>query len=137
VVFTYGYYFGQVRVDPNNPDVIYTMGVPLIVSRDGGKTWHSLYDPKVHADFHELWIDPADSRHLRAGNDGGVDESFDGGKNWRKLDYQPVGQFYTIAVDNKTPYNVYGGLQDNGTLTGSSATDWRKGESWKQLFAVW
>jgi len=134
VVFTYGYYFGQVRVDPNNPDVIYTMGVPLIVSRDGGKTWHSLYDPKVHADFHELWIDPADSRHLRAGNDGGVDESFDGGKNWRKLDYQPVGQFYTIAVDNKTPYNVYGGLQDNGTLTGSSATDWRKGESWKQLF---
>lgn len=134
VVFTYGYYFGQVRVDPTNPDIIYTMGVPLIKSEDGGKSWHSLYDPKVHADFHELWIDPDNPRHLLAGNDGGVDESFDGGHNWRKLDYQPVGQFYTIAVDNKKPYNVYGGLQDNGTLIGPVTTDWRKGESWKRLF---
>jgi photosystem II stability/assembly factor-like uncharacterized protein len=134
VVFTYGYYFGQVRIDPTNPDVIYTMGVPLIKSTDGGRSWQSLYDPKVHADFHELWIDPADPRHLRAGNDGGVDESYDGGGHWRKLDYQPVGQFYSIAVDNKQPYNVYGGLQDNGTLTGSSQNDWQNGESWRQLF---
>ncbi len=134
VVFTYGYYFGKVRVDPRDPDVVYVLGVPLIRSTDAGKTWQSLYDPAVHVDFHELWINPGNPRHLRVGNDGGVDESYDGGRNWRKLDRQPVGQFYTIAVDNQTPYNVYGGLQDNGTLMGPSNTDWRQGPQWKSLF---
>lgn len=134
VVFTYGYYFGKIHVDPNNPDTIYTMGVPLIKSTDGGKTWSSLYDPKVHVDYHEVWIDPKNSEHIIAANDGGADESYDGGNHWRKLDYQPVGQFYTVNVDMQEPYNVYGGLQDNGTLKGSSQTKWQDGESWKRLF---
>jgi len=134
VVFTYGYYFGKIHVDPNDANTIYTMGVPLIKSSDGGKNWISLYDPKVHVDYHEVWIDPNNSLHIIAANDGGADESYDGGQQWRKLDYQPVGQFYTVAVDMATPYNVYGGLQDNGTLKGSSTTNWQDGESWKRLF---
>jgi photosystem II stability/assembly factor-like uncharacterized protein len=134
IVFTYGYYFGTMRVDPNDENTIYTMGVPLVKSKDGGKTWVSLYDPKVHVDYQDLWIDPKNSNHIIAANDGGADESYDQGDNWRKLDYQPVGQFYTVAVDMQKPYNVYGGLQDNGTLKGASTTDWKDGESWKQLF---
>jgi hypothetical protein len=134
VVFTYGYYFGKIHVDPNNPDTIYTMGVPLIKSNDGGKNWISLFNPKVHVDYHEVWIDPKNSQHIIAANDGGADESYDQGSHWRKLDYQPVGQFYTVAVDMDKPYNVYGGLQDNGTLKGSSQSDWHDGESWKRLF---
>ena len=134
VVFTYGYYFGKIMVDPNDANTIYTMGVPLIKSIDGGKNWTSLYDDNVHGDYHDLWIDQKNSNHLITGNDGGADESYDGGTNWRKLDYQPVGQFYTVAVDQAEPYNVYGGLQDNGTLKGSSQSDWHDGESWKRIF---
>ncbi|HPI96975.1 MAG TPA: glycosyl hydrolase, partial [Gammaproteobacteria bacterium] len=134
VVFTYGYYFGKIHVDPNDANTIYTMGVPLIKSTDGGQNWTSLYDPKVHVDYHEVWIDPKNSNHIIAANDGGADESYDGGEHWRKLDYQPVGQFYTVNVDMEEPYNVYGGLQDNGTLKGSSKTDWKDGESWTRLF---
>ncbi len=134
VVFTYGYYFGKIHVDPNNADTIYTMGVPLIKSQDGGKTWESLFNPKVHVDYHEVWIDPKNSQHIIAANDGGADESYDGGHHWRKLDYQPVGQFYTVALDNANPYNVYGGLQDNGTYKGSSQTNWHDGESWERIF---
>lgn len=134
VVHNFGYYFGKIHVDPNDADTVYTMGVPLIKSQDGGKTWASLYNPKVHVDYHELWIDPKNSQHIIAANDGGADESYDGGSHWRKLDYQPVGQFYTVNVDMEEPYNVYGGLQDNGTLKGSSQTKWQDGESWKRLF---
>lgn len=134
VVYSYGYYFGLIAVDPSDADVVYTAGVPLIKSTDGGKNWHSIWPESVHADFHVIWIDPQQSRHLMVGNDGGVDESHDGGKTWRKIDQQPVGQFYTVAVDMAQPYNIYGGLQDNGTLSGSSQNDWTKGESWRPLF---
>lgn len=138
VVFTYGYYFGKIHVDPNDPNTIYTMGVPLIKSTDGGKNWTSLYDPKVHVDYHEVWIDPNNSQHIIAANDGGADESYDGGLHWRKIDHQPVGQFYTVAVDMEKPYNVYGGLQDNGTLKGSSANEWKdkqlNGTPWERIF---
>ena len=134
VVFSYGYYFGQVRVDPNDIDTVYATGVPLIKSTDGGKTWASSWTSDVHVDFQALWINPENSQHLIAGNDGGVDESFDGGVSWRKVDYQPVGQFYTIAVDMAKPYNVYGGLQDNGTLKGSSRNNWKNGPSWTRIF---
>ncbi len=134
VVFTYGYYFGKIMVDPNDANTIYTMGVPLIKSSDGGQSWISLYDDKVHGDFHDLWIDARNSKHIIAANDGGADESYDGGSNWRKIDHQPVGQFYTVDVDMEQPYNVYGGLQDNGTLKGSSQNDWHDGESWQRIF---
>ena len=118
VVYTYGYYFGQIRVDPTNPEVVYAMGVPIIKSEDGGKTWFSIQDPEVHVDYQSQWIHPEHSQHVIVGNDGGLDASWDGGQTWLKLDSEPVGQFYAIQVDMDDPYNVYGGLQDNGTLKG-------------------
>lgn len=120
VVYTYGYYFGQVRVAPDDPDTVYAVGVPLIKSTDGGKTWTGIDGREVHVDHHEVWIDPAYPDRVISGNDGGLDVSYDGGESWVKIDRQAVGQFYTINVDLKDPYNVYGGTQDNGTLRGSS-----------------
>ncbi|MEM1202094.1 MAG: glycosyl hydrolase [Acidobacteriota bacterium] len=120
VVYTYGYYFGQIRVAPDDPDRIYCLGVPLITSDDGGKTWSGLNQPDVHVDHQAHWIDPEHPQRMVIGNDGGLDASYDGGKTWIKLDRQPVGQFYTVSIDMETPYNVYGGLQDNGSLKGSS-----------------
>lgn len=120
VVYTYGYYFGEVRVAPDNPDRVYAVGVPIIRSDDGGKTWKGIDGRGVHVDYHAGWIDPHYPDRVWIGNDGGVDVSYDGGDTWVKVDSQPVGQFYTVQVDNEDPYNVYGGLQDNGTLKGSS-----------------
>ena len=120
VVHTYGYYFGRVYVAPDDPERVYTMGVPLITSTDGGKTWHSIHGPKNHVDYHVLWINPEHSQHILAGNDGGLDLTYDHGKTWRSIDAQAVAQFYTVAVDMKKPYRIYGGTQDNGTLMGSS-----------------
>ncbi|UXI68186.1 WD40/YVTN/BNR-like repeat-containing protein [Tahibacter amnicola] len=133
VNYSYGYYFGVVRVSPTDPEHVYAQGLPMIESTDGGKTWHGLNDPQVHVDYHELLIDPNYPQRLIAGNDGGVDMSYDGGKTWIKLDAQPVGQLYTINVDMADPYNVCGGFQDNGTLKGSSRTKWRQHEDWSEV----
>jgi photosystem II stability/assembly factor-like uncharacterized protein len=133
VTYTYGYYFGPIRVAPDNPEKVYAIGVPMIASEDGGKTWKTLQDPDVHVDYHAWWIDPANPQRMLVGNDGGVDLSYDGGKTWIKLDRQPVGQFYTVMVDMAEPYNVYGGLQDNGTLKGSSKTRPELGQDWSQI----
>ena len=120
VIYTYGYYFGQIRVSPQDPDQVYALGVPAIQSADGGKTWKGMNGRDVHVDYQSQWIDPDFPNRMWVGNDGGIDASYDGGKTWIKIDNQPVGQFYSIAVDMEEPYNVYGGLQDNGTLKGSS-----------------
>ncbi len=129
LVYSYGYYFGNVRVDPTNPDRLYALGVPVIASEDGGKTWKSLDDENVHADHHALWINPKDPNHLVLGNDGGVNITYDAGKTWLKSNSVPVGQFYTVNVDMATPYNIYGGLQDNGVWYGpstyQSSTRWQ------------
>lgn len=120
MVFSYGYYFGQVRVDPKDPNVVYTMGVPIVKSYDGGKTFKSINEENVHADHHALWINPENSNHLILGNDGGVYISYDSGETWINCNSPSVGQFYSIAVDMESPYNVYGGLQDNGVWKGPS-----------------
>ena len=120
VVYTYGYYFGRIHVAPDDPDRIYTYGVPIVTSGDGGKTWEGINGRDVHVDYHDMWIDPDFSDRAIVGNDGGLDMTYDGGKSWIKLDSQPVGQFYSVAVDMAEPYNVYGGLQDNGVFKGSS-----------------
>jgi len=133
VTYTYGYYFGQIRVAPDDANRLYVLGVPVITSKDGGRTWSGLNHPKVHVDHHALWIDPAHPERIALGNDGGIDLTYDGGKSWIKLDAQPVGQFYTVMVDHAEPYNVYGGLQDNGTLKGSSTTRWELGQDWTQI----
>ncbi|WP_266362028.1 WD40/YVTN/BNR-like repeat-containing protein [Tellurirhabdus rosea] len=117
---TYGYYFGNVWIAPDNADKIYTAGVPVIGSEDGGKTWKGLDAANVHADHHALWINPKNNKHLILGNDGGINISYDGGKTWFKANTPAVGQFYAITVDMAKPYNVYGGLQDNGVWMGPS-----------------
>mgnify|MGYP003313132399 FL=1 len=117
---TYGYYFGRIHVSPKNKDHIYIYGVPFIKSTDGGITYESIDYPNVHVDHHDLWINPSNPNHLINGNDGGVNISYDNGSNWIKLNQPSVGQFYTINVDNETPYNVYGGLQDNGVWMASN-----------------
>lgn len=118
VYFSYGYYFGKVHVDPNNENGIYIYGVPILKSKDGGKTFESIGASNVHADHHALWINPGRPGHLIDGNDGGVNISYDDGAHWTKCNTPSVGQFYAINVDNEQPYNVYGGLQDNGVWMG-------------------
>ncbi len=120
MIFSYGYYFGQVQVDAQNPDVVYTMGVPIIRSDDAGKTWKSINEDNVHVDHHSIWINPNDPKHLILGNDGGVYISFDTGATWINCNSPSVGQFYSVNVDMDKPYNVYGGLQDNGVWKGPS-----------------
>ncbi|WP_010516168.1 WD40/YVTN/BNR-like repeat-containing protein [Croceivirga radicis] len=126
--YSYGYYFAQVNVDPNNPDVIYLAGVPLIQSKDGGKTFESIDKNNVHSDHHALWINRNKPGHLINGNDGGINITYNDGKVWSKNNAPSVGQFYAIAVDNEQPYNVYGGLQDNGVWkaphTSENNNDW-------------
>jgi S1-C subfamily serine protease/photosystem II stability/assembly factor-like uncharacterized protein len=126
-------YFSVVRVDPTNDQTLYVLGVNLAASFDGGKTFRSYGNRGVHSDQHALWINPKDSRHLLIGTDGGFYVSYDRGNHWEHQALAALGQFYHVALDNKRPYNVYGGLQDNGTwggpsrsLKGSGATndDW-------------
>ncbi|WP_121495518.1 WD40/YVTN/BNR-like repeat-containing protein [Hanstruepera ponticola] len=130
VFFSYGYYFGEIRVDTQNQDAIYVMGVPIIKSKDGGKSFTSISRENVHADHQALWVNPNKSGHLINGNDGGLNMSYDDGENWEKLNVNSVGQFYTVNVDNQKPYNVYGGLQDNGVWVGSHSSSVNK--SWQQ-----
>ncbi|HFA52166.1 MAG TPA: glycosyl hydrolase, partial [Bacteroidetes bacterium] len=118
VYYSYGYYFGQIRVAKQQPEKLYIFGVPILVSEDGGKNWQTINSPNVHSDHHALWVDPARNGHLILGNDGGINISYDGGENWVKCNTPSVGQFYHIAVDMEQPYNVYGGLQDNGSWYG-------------------
>ncbi|MAW95799.1 MULTISPECIES: glycosyl hydrolase [unclassified Leeuwenhoekiella] len=126
--FSYGYVFAEMTVNPQNPDEFYMVGVPIVKSEDGGKTFSYIDEPNLHVDHHVVWIDPKMPNHLINGNDGGLNMSYDGGKTWSKLNSMPLGQFYAINVDYEKPYNVYGGLQDNGTWKGPStyeaSTSW-------------
>ncbi len=116
---TYGWVFGQIRVDPGTPETIYIMGLGLSKSTDGGKTYQNLYSAGLHGDHHGLWIDPNDSDHLINNNDGGVNISYDGGKTWRDFhDGIPAVQFYNVTLDFSTPFWAYGSVQDQGTYRG-------------------
>jgi photosystem II stability/assembly factor-like uncharacterized protein len=120
VCYTYCYYFGQVRIAPETPDRLYLLGVPLLKSEDGGKTFQSMDADNLHGDHHALWLNPDRPGHLINGNDGGINLTYDDGKTWFKANSPAVGQFYAVQVDEATPYNVYGGLQDNGVWAGPS-----------------
>lgn len=113
-------YYSEIRVDPNNPETVYTMGAPFFKSTDGGKTFNQV-SGIAHSDHHALWINPRNSKHLLLGNDGGLDVSYDQGDTWEFINTMAVGQFYKVSVDMRTPYYVCGGLQDNGSWCGPSA----------------
>ncbi len=112
-----GYYYAQVRVDPNDANTVYVLSVGWSRSRDSGATWERM---PFGGDNHALWINPADSNHLVLGHDHGMGVSFDGGANWFSPDNLPLAQFYAVGYDMDYPYNVYGGLQDNGSWKGPS-----------------
>jgi photosystem II stability/assembly factor-like uncharacterized protein len=116
------FYYGQIRIDPNDDQRIYVLGVAFHVSTDGGKTF-ATGARGTHADHHALWINPKDSGHMILGNDGGVYFSRNQGRTWEAQRGMAIGQFYAVAVDMRKPYRVYGGLQDNGSWGGPSATD--------------
>jgi photosystem II stability/assembly factor-like uncharacterized protein len=114
---TYGWVFAQMRVDPKDENTIYTMGLGLNISTDGGKTFKEL--DGMHGDHHGLWIDPNNPDYLVNVNDGGIVVSYDRGKNWRRFtDNLPVVQFFNLNYDMGTPFKVYGSVQDHGSFSG-------------------
>ncbi len=117
---TYGYYFAKIYTSHTNPDKIFSMGFIAQLSTDGGKTFKTMDKGNVHADHHALWVNPKKDSHLINGNDGGANITYDDGDNWFKANTPPLGQYYSITVDDARPYNVYGGLQDNGSWWGPS-----------------
>jgi photosystem II stability/assembly factor-like uncharacterized protein len=121
-------YYGEIFVDPNDDDRIYSADVWVRVSDDGGKTWRKLEEKWKHPDNHLVWIDPANSDHLLIGCDGGLYESFDRAESWNFKANLPVTQFYRVSADDALPfYSVYGGTQDNFSLGGPARTTDAKG----------
>jgi photosystem II stability/assembly factor-like uncharacterized protein len=123
-------YFSQVRIDPNDPQRIYVLGVRLMVSDDGGKTFKEVRvsytrpggeRPRDDLDVHAMWVDPRDPSRLMIGSDVGIAISYDRGTTWDFVDNLPIGQFYHVGYDMDTPYRIYGGLQDNDVWGGPSA----------------
>jgi len=125
---SYGYYFAKVYVSPVNPEKVFALGLTSIISTDGGKTWKNMDKPMVHSDHHALWVNPQRDSHLINGNDGGVYITYDNGDHWFMANSPSVGQFYAVTVDDARPYNVYGGLQDNGVWYGPSTN--RESPDW-------
>jgi photosystem II stability/assembly factor-like uncharacterized protein len=121
------FYYADIRVDPAWPNRVYNIATRLTVSDDGGKTFGELGRAReLHSDWHALWINPADPEHIIAGNDGGLGISRDRGQTWYFPPNLPLAQFYHVNVDMDVPYNVYGGLQDNGSWRGPSEV-WEDG----------
>ncbi|MDT0552470.1 WD40/YVTN/BNR-like repeat-containing protein [Urechidicola vernalis] len=123
------FYYSEIYVDPTNENRVYTIYTYVNVSQDGGKSFKQLMpaygvDNGVHPDHHAWWIHPTNGDFMIDGNDGGLNITKDGGKNWRFIGNIPVAQFYHINVDNEYPYNVYGGMQDNGSWRGPAYV-WR------------
>ena len=131
------FYYADIYVDPKNENRIYNLHSLVTLSEDGGKTFSTLLPYSgVHPDHHAFWIHPDDPDLIMDGNDGGINISRDRGKNWRFIENLPLGQFYHINYDMETPYNVYGGMQDNGTWVGPSQV-WQRGgirnEHWQEV----
>lgn len=134
------FYFARLAADPKNADRVYKPGFFLTVSDDGGKSFSAAFSTSegfgeaVHGDLHALWINPDNPDQMLLGTDGGVYQSLDRAAHWRFLSNLPVAQFYHVSADMADPYNVYGGLQDNGTWMGPSrATDGISNRHWRVI----
>ena len=133
-------YYSHVFIDPTNQDRVYTLATSAHRSEDGGRTFAEIaerptYDVGVHADHHTMWIDPGDPEHFYLAGDAGLHETYDMGVTFRRINNLPIGQFYGIAADNRDPYWIYGGMQDNHSWMGPSATrSWEGivGDEWRQ-----
>ncbi len=131
------FYYWDIDVDPTNENRVYNIFSNVTVSQDGGKTFETLLGwDNIHGDHHAWYIHPDNPDFMIDGNDGGAAITRDRGKTWRFVSNLPVGQFYHVSVDNAIPYNVYGGMQDNGTWRGPSQV-WRTGgirnEYWQEI----
>ena len=109
------WYYIELFVDPKNENTIYVLSAPALRSKDGGKTWENLSG--THGDFHDLWINPDNPNNFIISNDGGSAITFNGGKSWSTQSNMPTAQFYRINVDNQFPYRIYGGQQDNTSVS--------------------
>jgi photosystem II stability/assembly factor-like uncharacterized protein len=115
------FYFSKLIIDPKDPDKLYKPNGEMIVSTDGGKSFGIAGGfTGMHGDIHDVWINPKNTQHVIAGDDGGLWLSYDGGSRWWKGENLPISQFYHVSADDKDPYQVYGGLQDNSTWAGDS-----------------
>jgi len=117
------FYYAEIYVDPTNENRVYSIFTYVNVSEDGGKSFRALMPAYgvsngVHPDHHAYWIHPENPDYMIDGNDGGLNITRDRGKTWQFAENIPVGQFYHVNVDNETPYNIYGGMQDNGSWVG-------------------
>lgn len=129
------FYYSDVRVDPQNSNILFSISGRLSRSKDSGKSWDRIATT-VHGDHQALWIDPENPEYILNGSDGGFQRSFDGGDSWEIINNIELSQFYQLQVDNLKPYNVYGGLQDNGTWVGPSNSLYQAGilkRHWKGL----
>ena len=115
VLHSRAWYYIHLAADPVDPDTVYVLNVPLMKSIDGGRTFERIETP--HGDHHDHWINPDDNRNMISGNDGGATITFDGGATWSTLMNQPTAQFYRVATDNQVPFRIYGGQQDNSTVS--------------------
>ena len=133
----FGWYFGDMAVDPTNPDKIYSLGLYVLRSTDGGATYATITS-SVHVDNHAIWINPANPLHLFLGNDGGFFSTTTGASSWSKSVDLPITQFYAGTIDPTNPAHLMGGAQDNGTLlTSGSPTAWSSvlgGDGFQCLF---
>ena len=120
------FYYGQIRIDPSDDQRVYVLGITLATSADGGRSFTAI-GRTIHPDHHALWIDPRDGQHIIVGNDGGVYSSKSRGQTFTAHRGLVLSQFYGVSVDTRTPYRVYGGLQDNGTWGGPTATRYTDG----------
>ena len=126
------WYYMHIYADPSDENVVYVLNAPMMKSIDGGKTFVNI--PVPHGDNHYLWINPKDSDIMINSNDGGSNISFNGGKSWSTQKNQPTSQFYRVNVDNRFPYWVYGGQQDNSSVAIKSSS-FSNGISWKDWIA--
>ncbi|MBT8050814.1 MAG: glycosyl hydrolase [Gammaproteobacteria bacterium] len=115
VLHTRAWYYIHMEADPQDENTVYVLNVPLLKSIDGGETWEVIRTP--HGDHHDHWINPDDNRNMINGNDGGATVTFDGGKTWSTLMNQPTAQFYRVSTDSQLPFRIYGGQQDNSTMS--------------------
>jgi photosystem II stability/assembly factor-like uncharacterized protein len=131
------FYFSTLVIDPNDPKRVYRPAYSFSYSTDGGYSFADASEDGgwVHSDHHALWINPKNNSHMLLGTDGGVYLSLDKGATWMFNGGIPVGQFYHVAADNKSPYNLYGGLQDNGSwMAPNSAPGNVRNENWRSIY---